>query len=1346
MKTVSDNLQTKETSDQDSLKIFTLGGLSIQRGAIPLTGFASRKVEALLVYLACTKHPQPREVLAELLWDERSQDRAMGNLRVVLTSLRKQLSPFVTINRDSVELNPDAKSWLDTAEMERLLGTAHQKGIHPRPTSSIQQLEQAVALYNGKFLDGFYVRKCAGFESWFLREQERLHRLILDALLDLVSYYADRWEFKTGTAHAARLLELDPMMEEAHRLMMYLLACSGQRGKALKQYQICSQILNEELGVQPTEGTRILFQQIQNGEIETSAQISAPEASPLWLPFLEETSEAAEARHPIFVDREQDIKQLHGFLEGALTGQGQVVFITGEAGSGKTALILEFARQAQEKFADLVVALGNCNDYAGTGDPYLPFRDVMGMLTGDIESKWISSAITQVHARRLWALVPYSVQALVSHGSDLIDVFVPASELLSRAKAAAAPAASWLEQLQLLSERQVPAHRNLEQSHLFEQYTNVLRTLAAHQPLLILVDDLHWTDAASINLLFHLGRELAGSPILIVGAYRPEEVALGRDGNRHPLEKLLSELKRHFGEVWVDLDETDEDENLGFVESYLDTEPNSLGQPFRKSLFKHTGGHPLFTIELLRDLQKRGDLIKDEQARWVEGPDLDWSILPARVEGVIEERIARLDDSLRETLTIASVVGVNFNAQVIGWVLNIGERDLVGQLSRELDRKHRLIEEIGSRKVSDWQLYMYRFRHTLFQQHLYNSIGDIERQLLHAEVGVVLESIYGENVGEISTQLAWHFAKAGELIKAVHYLLITGDRARQLYAHEEAIENYQRALDYLMEQGEYEQAARTLMKIGLTYHTAFDFQRSRQAYDEGFALRQRSVKSLPAAHFPVIPHTLRMDWEKGPVTLDPALTLDRPTSQLIDLLFSGLVELGSDFDVEPDVAHSWKVLEEGRKYIFHLREDVRWSDGTTVTAEDFVFAWMRTLDPDNKISITAGLFDILGAKEYKFRKITDPHQVQVRAVDPFILEVALDGPTGFFPYLLTQPICHPVPKHIVAEHGDSWSNPENIVTNGPFTLDSMVPGEPIILLRNPDYHGHFSGNLQRLELFLDSDHQDRLAEYEADGLDVLRLDPEIEHARHAHIGEYISGPSLYTTYLGFKLRRAPFDDPRVRQAFVMASNRETLASVILKGCHTPASGGFVPPGLPGHSPDIGLPYDPERARQLLTQAGYPDGQDFPAVLLQAHEGNREQAEFLQAQWLRYLNVNVEVIVLDWALFLKNLDSTHLLLSRWVADYPDPDNFLRVALSRRIGNWDDTYQNLVETARHITDQSERMKLYTQADQILVEKAAIMPLTYARSHILVKPWVNKLDKSPLDYWSCKDATIEPWDINS
>jgi len=1335
----------KEVNITQSLKIFTLGGLTIQRRSKPVSGFASRKVEALLIYLACTNHPQPREVLAELLWDERSQDRAMGNLRVVLTSLRKQLAPYVNITRDTVSLNTDENIWLDVSELQTLLSSSRQTDPRPSQASIVERLEQAVSLYQGRFLDGFYVRDCSGFERWMLREQERLQRVIIDVLSDLVSYYLDSGEYKLGVAHATRLLEIDPLMEEAHRQMMLLLAFSGQRGAALKQYETCSQVFQIELDVEPTEETKVLYQQIQSGDLQPPEQNQDRPFEFITQPpsFLEGDYGIIETQRPLFVARERELEQLHVFLNTSLSGNGQVVFVIGEAGSGKTALISEFAQRAQETYADLIVALGNCSDYTGAGDPYLPFRDVMGMLTGDVETKWASSAITQVHARRLWSLVPLSVNALMTHGTDLIDAFVPAAELFSRATAATTTTNDSVEQLKLLTERQQPLPGNLEQSHLFEQYTNVLNALAAQQPLLIMLDDLHWADAASINLLFYLGRELAGSPIMIVGTYRPEEVSVGRDSQRHPLQKVISEFKRQFGDVWVNLDKAEEAESLDFIESYLDSEPNSLGPSFRKALLKHTWGQPLFTIELLRDLQRRGDLVKDEQGQWVEKHKLDWSVLPVRVEGVIEERIGRLDQELHETLTVASVIGVNFSAQVINWVRNINERKLVTQLSRELDKKHHLVEELGIQKVGDWRLFLYRFRHKLFQQHLYNEIGDIERELLHAEIGLVLESIHGENVEQISAQLAWHFAEAGEHHKAVRYLLMTGDRALQLYAHDEAIDNYQRALDFLKEHDDYDQAARTLMKIGLTYHTAFDFKRSRQAYDEGFTLLQRSGKRHLDTDFPPATQDLRIDWESDPVTLDPNNTVDRPTSQLLEQIFSGLLDMTANFDVVPDVARNWEVRDGGRRYIFYLRDDVFWSDGVPVTAHDFVCSWLRVLNPKNRLTVTTGLYDVKGGRAYKQGELSDPDQVGVRARDPYTLEVELEGPTGFFLYLLTQPLCLPVPKHVVDQHGDSWGKIENFVSNGPFLLKSWQPGKKIILERNPTYHGQFSGNVQHMELLLIDSPEERIRLYEADGLDVLRLEPAIEYAQQRHFGEYISGPSLNSSYLRFKVDSPPFTDPQVRQAFVMAVNRENLASVVLKGYHAPAMGGYVPPGIPGHSPDIGLPFNPELARQMLAQAGYPDGQGLPEMELTANFDNQTMAEFIIAQWEQHLNASINIKVLEWGSFLNNLDITHLLLARWVADYPDPDNFLRVSMTRRIGNWNKPYINLLEEARRLTNQGERMKLYRQADKILVEEAAIMPVTYARFHLLVKPWVKNFAKSSLDFWTCKDAIIVPFD---
>jgi adenylate cyclase len=314
----------------------------------------------------------------------------------------------------------------------------------------------------------------------------------------------------------------------------------------------------------------------------------------------------------VFVARERELAQLQTFLDRALSSQGQVAFVTGEAGSGKTALVTEFARRAQDAHPDLLVALGDCNAQTGIGDPYLPFREVLGLLTGDVEAKLAQGAITQENANRLRDFLRVSGQAL---GPELIGIFVPGAGLAAKAGAFLAGKVGWLDKLEKLTEREPMGPGDLEQSDIFEQYTSVLKAMAAERPLALVLDDLQWADAASISLLFHLGRRIEESPILIVGAYRPEEVALGRAGEQHPLQGVLSELKRYYGDIWVDLGRAAEAEGRKFVDAFLDTEPNRLGEGFREALFRHTGGRPLFTIELLRDMQERGDLVQDEECR-----------------------------------------------------------------------------------------------------------------------------------------------------------------------------------------------------------------------------------------------------------------------------------------------------------------------------------------------------------------------------------------------------------------------------------------------------------------------------------------------------------------------------------------------------------------------------------------------------------------------------------------------------------------------------------------------------------------------------------------------------------
>jgi ABC-type oligopeptide transport system substrate-binding subunit len=373
----------------------------------------------------------------------------------------------------------------------------------------------------------------------------------------------------------------------------------------------------------------------------------------------------------------------------------------------------------------------------------------------------------------------------------------------------------------------------------------------------------------------------------------------------------------------------------------------------------------------------------------------------------------------------------------------------------------------------------------------------------------------------------------------------------------------------------------------------------------------------------------------------------------------------------------------------------------------------------------------------------------VRALDEFTLAVELEGPTSYFPYLTAFAACYAMPRHVVELHGDAWVELDNIVTNGPFRLVSWEQGESLALERNPTYYGRFTGNLQRVELMFRSGQPARsLHKYEQNEADICLDLPlaELARARQRFAGEYVSGPWLYTDFIGFDQRRPPFDARRVRRALALATDRDTLADVILRGYAFPATGGFVPPGMPGHSPEIGLPHDLQAARSLLAEAGYPGGRGFPAVdcLARDDPGHDLACEYLQAQWQENLGIKLHWTLVEWASFydLFSERAPHQWMVGYYADYPDPDEFLRVAWWLRLGGWqNEAYTELVEGARRVLDQAERMRMYQQAEKILVEEAPILPLCYGRFHMLMKPWVKKLFTSSLKWWTWKDVVLEP-----
>jgi ABC-type oligopeptide transport system substrate-binding subunit/class 3 adenylate cyclase len=1065
--------------------------------------------------------------------------------------------------------------------------------------------------------------------------------------------------------------------------------------------------------------------------------------------FLEPDAET-EGQVPVFVARERELAQLDGCLQEMLSGEGKVVFLEGGPGRGKTALLEAFARSAIATHPDLLVFSGDGNAHTGIGDPYLLFREALSMLSGDVEAKWAAGSISTEHARRLWEICPFTAQSLVNYGPDLVEVFVSGKGLLARISAAVPDQRGLLQALRALADKTGSGSGDLEQKALFEQYTQVLIQIAERHPLVLVLDDLQWADTASINLLFHLGRCLGGHRILVVGAYRAEEITLGRGDDRHPLERVLNEFKRLYGDVCIDLSQQPEEEERRFVDALLDNEPNRLGEEFCQALHAHTGGHPLFTIELLRNLQERGDLVQDENGCWLEGSHLDWNVLPPRVEGVIEERICRLEDELRDLLAVASVEGEDFTAQVVAQVEELNERRLLRQLSGELEKRHRLVHGRGEQVVGEHTLSQYRFSHALFQQFLYNDLSPGERRLLHKEVAQVLEQLYAGNLDQISLQLAHHYSQANEGEKAVHYLILVGDQARNIYGHQEAIDFYQRALSFQEKLGDYDGAARTQMKLGQTYHSNFDYKRANESYEQGFRLWQRASEIRSAVPFSPSPDPLRLLIYRDPFTLDPGLSNDIHSASIIDHLFSGLLEYTPEMAVLPDVAQRWEIQEGGRRYVFHLREDTHWSDGTPVTAEDFVYAWRRVLNPANQSGSEELLYDIKGARAFHQGETSDTESLGIRTNGPYTLEVELEEPAGYFLQLMAHETTFPIPRHVVERLGEKWTEVDSIVVNGPFLIKKWQHGKSLTLVRNLNHSGRFSGNLQRVEINIHSisESQNLIAMYEADDLDMMQITyfppEEKNRLRRQHLSDYFSTPNLTVRFLVFNTVRAPFDDPRIRQAFMMAADKQARGTAASEGPVIPARGGILPPGMPGHSPDIGMPYDPIEAQELMAQAGYPNGRGFPVVEVIIWPDAEGQMEGIRRSWREALGVEVaykKMSLIDVHKIAK-CEPFHMALQGWAPDYPDPDNFLRVGFRKEISGWDGAaFDGLVVKARRILDQTQRLKLYQEADRILIEEAVVLPFIYNMTHLLVKPWVKRFPILPMFGWFLKDVVIEP-----
>ncbi|HCA82077.1 MAG TPA: oligopeptide-binding protein oppA [Bacteroidetes bacterium] len=496
------------------------------------------------------------------------------------------------------------------------------------------------------------------------------------------------------------------------------------------------------------------------------------------------------------------------------------------------------------------------------------------------------------------------------------------------------------------------------------------------------------------------------------------------------------------------------------------------------------------------------------------------------------------------------------------------------------------------------------------------------------------------------------------------------------------------------------------------------------------------------------PKAFRVNLGTEPPSLDWSLATDHVSFNVIANLMVGLTEFDKNLKPAPVIAKSWDMLEGGRKIVFHLRDDVMWSDGKKVRAQDFEYSWKRLLNPKTASEYAYTLFDILNAEAYSQGKLTDDSQVGVKAFDDSTLEVRLKHPTSYFLSITTFEVTYPQRQDVIEKFGTKWTDPEHIVTNGPFLLTSWKHENEIQLKANPNF---FPGKpaIENVEMFMINELTTALAMYEQGQLDFIdnHSIPILEKPRLAKAPGFKHVPQLRGEYYGFASFRKPFDDPRVRKAFAMAIDRSVIPK-LLRGGEQPASS-WIPPGMLAHNSKLGLPYNPPEARRLLREAGYPDGKGFPQVTLGYNtlEDKKIVAEAIQGMWKRNLGVLVRLENLEWKVFLKRLqnDPPHIFRSGWGADYPDPDNFMKLFTSfsgQNYSRWKNArYDQLLEQAAREMNEQKRVRLYNEAQKLLCEvDVSIVPLFNTAESTVLNPRYTGLEYNSMSRLLLRDVRLK------
>ena len=495
-----------------------------------------------------------------------------------------------------------------------------------------------------------------------------------------------------------------------------------------------------------------------------------------------------------------------------------------------------------------------------------------------------------------------------------------------------------------------------------------------------------------------------------------------------------------------------------------------------------------------------------------------------------------------------------------------------------------------------------------------------------------------------------------------------------------------------------------------------------------------------------------------PQGIDPHLVTGVPESHIVRALFEGLaVKNPITLEPEPGVAERWEISPDGTVYTFFINPQAKWSNGEPVTASDYVWSWERALHPETGSLYAYMLFPVVNAEKFASGAIDDFAEVGIKSLDAQTLRISLNAPTPYFLQLMDHYSTFAVHPETVLKFGGMsdrftlWTRPENIVSNGAFTLKEWSLNRQIKIEKNPHYWDKSSVALEGVYFYPTENVVSEERMFRSEQLHVTQGIPlgKIPNYRAVQNSPYVQAPYLGTYYYLINTKKPPVDDVRVRKALSYSIDRDTLTRTVLRDTAIPAYS-ITPPDTLGYNPPKLFSFDPEQARALLAEAGYPDGQGWPGleITYNTNEDHRKIAVAVQQMWKDELGIDVSITNQEWKVYLNTVSQGEFQVARrgWIGDYVDANNFLDLFLANG-GNNNTGYANaefddiILNQAPKAASREERYQLFFQAETMMMQEMPIIPFYTYTSKRLIHPSVNGIYPNLMDSLNLKYVRLDP-----